>query len=100
MPRPYIPRGPRRTVVPHGEITHFATVQFRGWIENTDHAETATRSRSFTNETDALNWIKQKIENAHGGELTVNQHAPGITTVTTTDGPTWGMVVDVEAIRG
>lgn len=85
----------RRKHVPHGEITHIGVLQRRGDIETTDHADNATRSRAFTTRDDAVVWLRGQVGEAHGGDTTLMSYYNGIEIVTSTEGPVWGVVIDV-----
>lgn len=87
------------------EIGYLAVIQISGLVE-----EGSVLSRGFASHLDAVRWVRDQAEEAHGEAATV---IPSFTklsydlggeptrverwlwTIITPGGPTWGMVVDV-----
>lgn len=86
------------------EIKYLAVVQVLGLVE-----DGAVVSRGFTEHLEAVRWVRDQVENAHGEVALV---VPSITkltydfggqpvrltrwlyTVITSGGPTWGMIIE------
>ena len=85
------------------EIGYIAIVQVNGLVE-----DGSTKSSGFADYADALRWVRNEVENAHGGIAHIAtsravlamdfggepiRHEPQIWWVTSPDGPTQGYVI-------
>lgn len=105
-------------------IQYLAVVQLGGLMPEDDNIWDGTpeqqkrddnpvESRGFATHVDAVRWVRDQVENAHGELALVVPHLTKLTydfggqpvrltrwlwSVITSGGPTWGMVIDVSEI--